>query len=667
MLGNKAILILQTIYYSKRGKKLKELAEEFDFSERTVRYEIDKIVENLDCNELGLTINKGEIFIEKKEKLFKILQENYKPSSFSIIEREQYITLKIFFERFINQVSLSKELDVSRSTIKLHLKKIEELLLEYHIELKISHKKGLEVVGTEENIRQCTLKIVAQINHSKNEFFKNIILEYLKLDEEGIILFVNYCQKLMNILISDEAYEIIKKYIKISILMLRKNYVIEKNKKEKILEETKEYKIIEKGKTILEAHYDIEIPKIEYLKIVDYFLGSHNYNINYSYLENWVEIEMLINKMIANFNKRIDVDISKDEVLLDGLLNHIKPTIYRIKNKIELENTIYDEVISIYPHLFEITRQILEELENFIGEKFSDDEVAFIVIHFRAAIDRNRVKIQNKKNILVVCGLGYGTSKLLAQQLKDLYSVNIVDILPYYSYKKRKNMKDIDLIVSTVDILENRNNLPVVKVNPILTNEDIQKLNKQDLQKSSKKVLFSEILEIVKNASTNLDENKLLTNLKTLLGNILVDDISQKKVTIFDMLSKTLIKQDIEANSWEEAVKVAGENLLEHGYISQSYIDNMIDSIKKYGSYSVILPEIAFPHSKNDGEVFKTAFSIVKLKKSVIFPGGIPVKIVVAFSSKDNKEHLDAFIEIVEIMGKKDFSFLNFVKKYCKK
>lgn len=667
MLGSKSIIILQILYNTDEEKNLKELAEILNFSERSLRYEIEKIFETLDVKELGLELSKGSLKIGNKKKLLEILEKNYKSSNFSSEEREIYITLKILFERIINQVHLAEELDVSRSTIKLHLKKIEEVLKEYNLKLEISHKKGLEIIGEEEKIRLCALKLIRKINHSKNELFKKVMRNYFDLNEDGIVIFINYCQKIMNKIISDEAFEIIKKYLKISLLMVKKGYELKKIKNEKFLEETLEYKAVEKGKALLEANYEIEMGKVEYLKIADYFLGSHNYNLECSYFENWVEIELLIKKMIYNFNKRIDIDISNDEVLLDGLINHIKPTIYRIKNGIELENTIYEEVVEIYPHLFEITKEILEELEEFIQNKFSKDEVAFIVIHFRAAIDRNKVRSKEKKNILVICGWGYGTSKLLAQQLKDMYSVNIIDILPYHQYKKKKYYKDIDLIVSTVELKELDEGIPVIKVNPILTNEDLQKLNKQDLQKSSKKVLFSEVLEAVKKVTTNLDEKMLLKELNGVLGNILVDDISQKKITIFDMLDKNLILDSIEVDNWEEAVRKAGENLVKYGYSTEKYVDNMVESIKKYGSYAIILPGIAFPHAKSEGEVVKTAFSIVRLKKEVLFPGDIPVKMIVAFSSRDNKEHLDAFIEIIEMMEKKDFDFIKFVKKYCKK
>lgn len=76
----------------------------------------------------------------------------------------------------------------------------------------------------------------------------------------------------------------------------------------------------------------------------EYVLGSHSYNFSYSYYENWFQLEILVNKLIIGVNSLIDIDILGDKILLEGLLNHLKPAIYRIKQGIKLENSIFEEV-----------------------------------------------------------------------------------------------------------------------------------------------------------------------------------------------------------------------------------------------------------------------------------------------------------------------------------
>lgn len=663
MLSSKSVLILQNIIDFKNPKNLKTLATELNVSERTIRYEVEKIIEIANCQNLNIEIIKGYIQVKDFEKLEEILTENFDKTAFSFEERELYILLKILFDRVVNQVQLCEELDISRSTAKTHINDLKKLLDKYHLSLELCHKKGLELIGKEEDIRQCLLKFLTLVKEKKNIFFKNTLKKYFYINDEGIKKFLNYCQKIMTIVISDEAYEIITKYLRIAILMNKHGYKLDKIKNEKFLESTGEYEAIVKSSALLEAYYDIEFSKVEYLKIADYFLGSHTYNLKHSYYENWVEIELLVKRLIHKFNKRIDVDILMDDILLDGLLNHIKPTMYRIQNGIELENSIYLEVSESYPHLFQVAKESVKELEEFIGNTFSNDEIAFIVIHFKAAMDRNRVKSKTIKNVLLVCGFGYGTSKLLAQQLKELYSINIVEIVPYHLLEKIVFNEELDMIITTVDIDHEDISLPIIKVNPILSQDDIKNLKECNLQKSTKKVLFSKILNAVKNSCKEVDENLLLNNLKGILGTTLVDDILSKKITIFDMLKENMILENVSANTWEEAVKIAGNILIENNCADKNYVEDMIDCINKYGSYMVIIPEIAFPHARTNNNVKKSAFGVVNLKKPVFFPGNIPVKTIVTFCSKDNKEHLDAFIEIVDFMNQKNFNLKKLVKK----
>lgn len=669
MISGKGIVLLQNIMENNGEKSIKDLSSELKIGERTVRYEIEKIEEYLNDNYnlkniSNIELTKGTVKLKDIQIVKKILKENYNIKFLSSEEREIYILLQILFKRSINQGKLSEELDVSRNTLKLYLKNIKDLLDNYNLKLEISPKKGLILVGEEENIRLCTLNFFAILKNSKNNLFKEIIENEISIEENGIIAFMNYCQKLMNRIVSDEAFEIIKKYLKIAIVMVKNGNSMKKIKNENFLEETEEYKAVKKASALVESSYDIEFSKIEYLKITDFFLGSHTYNHRYSYYENWVEMEVLVKKLIQNFNKRIDVDISKDDILLDGLLNHLKPTIYRIQNGIQLENSIYLEVIESYPNLFKITKEVMNELERYIEKEFSDDEVAFITIHFKASMDRNRVVIKNKKKVLLVCGMGYGTSKLLAQQLKELFSIDIIDIIPKHMLTTSLNRNEVDIIVTTVDLELSNLLIPIIKVKPILSTENINVLKKNGFQKRNKKYLLSEFVNEIEKSCTINDKENMVESLKNILNSNLIDDISPKKITIFDMLNKKQISLGEMAKDWEDAVRKAGNLLLTSGCVEESYVEDMIQCIKNYGSYMVMGKNIAFPHAKTDSNVNKTAFSIVTLKNSVLFPEDIPVKTIIAFSSKDNKEHLDVFLEIVEEIENPEFNMEKFVKKF---
>lgn len=648
MLTSKSIELLKYLLNRKEKIQLKELAEHFKLSERSIRYEIEKIEEETEKEKFNLSLNKGECWIENYENLEKFLEKN-NGYVLSPKERELYIFLKICFERVINQTIISDEVEISKSTIKTHLRDIRKMLEIYNLELELLPKKGLIIKGDEEQLRQCTLKAVYLSKKQKSRFLDEVIKGYLKnINEEGVKLFINYCQKLMDKIISDEAYEIILRYLIIVIYFNRKGYTINSIKNENFLKSIKEYEAVQTSKALLEGFYEIELSEAEYLKITDYFLGSHTYNISYSYYENWVEIEIIVRNFIEKVNNELDVDISNDETLILGLVNHIKPTIYRIKNGIELENTIYEEVAESYPKLFSLVKSSVDELEKFINSEFTNDEIAFITIHFKAAIDRNVKKKREKLKVLIVCGSGYGSSKLLAQQVKDIYRVEIIDTIPRYLLEKVDKRKDIDLILTTVPIENFTSEREIIKVSPLLTKEDMQKLDNYPIPRDNKKIIFSELINVIEKSTGQKADDKLITGLKDFLDSKLIDDIFHKKITIFDLLSEQRIKIKGKAKNWKEAIIEAGDLLLKDDCIEEGYINDMIKVVEEFGNYIMLVPDIIFPHAKAKEKVKKTAFSIVLYDEKIDFIDGQKISMVIAFCSKNKNDHLDGLIKIID-------------------
>lgn len=673
----KSYKLIEVFNYIKNNEEitLKEISEKFSISQRNIRYEIEKINEYLLKNNYkNIEIEKGVLKSSIWTKIIELLEEggSYALSS---DERKYSLILKTLLEGEINQKKLAEELDVSLTTIKSHLKEVKIFLESYNIQLMIKPKKGLELIGEEESIRGALLKVINIIIKGNSKYLKEKIKECIleKISDDGIKRFINYCQKLMRIMVSDEAYQIIANYIKISIYMNSIGKKIINIKNEKFLSDTKEYKCIRKASSILEEYYEIELCEYEYLKMTDYFLGSNTYNLNYSYYDNWVEIEMVVKKMIMDFNNYIEEDILKDKILLEGLLNHIKPTIYRIKNKIELENSIYKEVIESYSNYFNITKSILEKLECSMNIKFTDDEISFFVIHFKAAIDRN--KIRNKKiKVILVCGLGYGTSKLLAQQLKQTYDIEIMDIIPKYLIEKQIGRTDYDLVLSTVDIEDNIVDKPIIKLNAILTKDDQKKIEEFGVFKNLKKISLNSLMRIIAKNCKELDEKQLLLNLKEGFDEFFIDDIFHKKNTIFDYIKAERILLNEDLVDWKDSIMKVGSLLLEANIIKESYIQNSIRAIEEFGTYMILAPGVLFPHARTEGDVNETGFSLITLKEPIIMPTKEEVSAIIMFSSKNNEEHLETFMQLVELANennflkdikslKKNYEFINMLKK----
>ena len=138
--------------------------------------------------------------------------------------------------------------------------------------------------------------------------------------------------------------------------------------------------------------------------LADYLLGLTSYTYNTKIFKNWVDIKMVIKEIIYQVDSKTSSDIRNDDILLSGLLNHIKPMVYRTKNGLSIEKELYFQSIEENFELYKVVKESLKLLEDLINVKFNDAEVALFTIHFLAAIRRNEDNVIKFKKILLVCG-----------------------------------------------------------------------------------------------------------------------------------------------------------------------------------------------------------------------------------------------------------------------
>jgi len=118
-------------------------------------------------------------------------------------------------------------------------------------------------------------------------------------------------------------------------------------------------------------------------------------------------------------------------------------------------------------------------------------------------------------------------------------------------------------------------------------------------------------------------------------------------------LTKELIQLQDGFDSWEEAIRVSSEGLLELGYINPSYVDAMVQSVKDYGPYIVIAPNIAMPHARPEAGSNKVGFSVMLCKRPVAFSDqeDQQARLFVTLSCVSADTHLKMIQALVGILG----------------
>lgn len=460
-----------------------ENAKAIGISERNLRYKIDDY--NYYLKQLGLPeieIRKRELVVNNTlEEIVEKVAGNMSLYSFTKEEREKVILTDIFFDNENTTLeTLEDKCEVSELTLKNDLKALEDYVKTFIISFDM---KTLDYYGEEKNIRRLLLDILLKnynikyLDNGKIKIEKNyqygFFICWNKMDEyfseKNIDKAVKILKQILDAAkktVGDENFKVLLFYILIA-LKRHESYPLKFLQNMEFLEKSEEYSKVEK--TFAEYGFS----KGEIFNMTEYFLGSHSFGFDASFYINWVQIEISMMKLIKEVAKSGYEELEKDMFLLENLINHIKPAIYRAKKGIRLPCEIYDEFKESYPLVLNLVSKAWNKIG--IDIKISDDELAYIAMHFQLAI--KRIKSKKLENILIVCGAGYSTSRFLSASIKEHFNVNIVDIIPYNELENYKN-EDIDLVVTTIDGVKLRD-IKVLKVSPILSTEDIIKLKKE--------------------------------------------------------------------------------------------------------------------------------------------------------------------------------------------
>lgn len=123
------------------------------------------------------------------------------------------------------------------------------------------------------------------------------------------------------------------------------------------------------------------------------------------------------------------------------------------------------------------------------------------------------------------------------------------------------------------------------------------------------------------------------------------------------LLKPEQIKINYPAVDWEDAVRAAGEVLVENGFAEERYIQGMIDLTKELGPYIVIAPGIAIPHARPEEGAKQVGFAAVTLSTPINFGNedNDPVNLVLAFCSPGANAHVELLTKIARILAEEGF------------
>ncbi|MGB7999066.1 MAG: PTS sugar transporter subunit IIA [Anaerobacillus sp.] len=120
-----------------------------------------------------------------------------------------------------------------------------------------------------------------------------------------------------------------------------------------------------------------------------------------------------------------------------------------------------------------------------------------------------------------------------------------------------------------------------------------------------------------------------------------------------EILSTENVVLNETAATKEEAIRMAGQILVDNGYVDESYLEQMQEREKITTTY--MGNSVAIPHGTEDAKkaVKHSGLSIVQLREGVDFGDGNIAKIIIGIAGKDN-EHLEILSQIAIVCSEEE-------------
>ena len=372
---------------------------------------------------------------------------------------------------------LADELHISRSTLKMDLRKVRLFLSRYNLEIDYRSYSGMQILGSEKGLRRCLAKIDQNMIASDGRF--------LSRDMDEISTLLNDIFKRHRYRMAAYSFQNFVIHVYVSICRIRQGKEIgltwtdEENSTDGQLRELAEAVVValEKayGVTFSRAEFQYILLHLECKKIVT---GKQDTVVT-------ADVYEAVTQMLQEVQNVFHYDFQHDFELITNLSTHIVPLRMRLQYDMPFENPMISEIREGEPLAYEMANVACGVLAEMYGKRVSSDEVAYIALHFHVAIERYKKKY--KKNVLIVCGTGKGSAMLLAYRVKEEYGkyLNVVGTHETMDLSEI-NFSHVDYILTTVPIHE-RVPVPVIEISKPFSRDvhsDLRKYFQNDRRES---------------------------------------------------------------------------------------------------------------------------------------------------------------------------------------
>ncbi len=509
--------ILKLLLQENSFQTTAELAAKLSVSAKTISRQLPKVEEVLNAGGLQLEKKSGAglLVIGSEVKRYALTKQlkSAEKREYTPAERRSIVISKLLSScEPIKLFALSSAVHVTDSTISNDLDKLEPWFHEQGLKLLRKPGLGVSLLGDERDLRRAIVRYIYE--HVGEERLLNLMQDNLPDEVDAPVAqvskfllelidagewrrleqMIRVTESDLGYRLSDNAFIGLVVHLALAVRRIKNHEAITFDETCSNLRGSREFAAASKLAEQIAAAFSIDVPDSEVCYMTMHILGARSrYSSTslgeISMMDNFrlVRLARQIMKRAAKITGR---DIDKNQSLLAGLVNHLAPSISRLKMHMDIRNPLLGEIQRHYPELMSLTRQCIAEVEAEVGKPLPDAEVAYIAMHLGAALSDSEKFLHAVHRVIVACPTGMGTSRLLASRLRRTFpTLQIVDEVPILEINADYiASKDFEFIISTVPIV--RAGRPVLVVSAALVEEDRLKID-AELSRQNKQFLGS--------------------------------------------------------------------------------------------------------------------------------------------------------------------------------
>lgn len=643
------------------------LAGRFGVSERTVRSDISTINGLLDSAGIPLLDygHGGQIVVPKDFSRIVVGLPTQAKGAYRLSrdERRHLVgALLVDGTGYVTISDIADRLSTSRTTIVSDLDAIRDSLRGNCLTLTSRPGKGLVVEGEEAERRSYLLLALSSITKIPDRL--RILGWEPQAGDDAVII-----RKVLNeqghahgVRLSDDSFSRIVDYLCIAVRRLRVGRWLEDDGTEPAGAGIRSAFCTDVLRLVAQYCFvDVNRAERNYLEGV---LSSVSLQVKEEFKLSDVRMQVFCRKLIARISEAIDIDLNGDYVLFEYLSNHLATMFALDPPQFSITEEVR-QVIAGHADIMDVVRRNRDALEDFGGRAVSETELGYICVHLCAALERRKSREWSLR-VIVACNSGVGTSQLLAENLRGRFDFKIVRVIPSHEASLLCS-NDADLVISTVSLEDCPIRHVVISAYPSESEyarvrrhvDEMRTASVRAARPLSEKSGAQGLVDIVSSAVRDVAPDvsrilvpRLASAIRSYFGE--TGQLEQRIIQPFlhQLLPPSHIQLDVRCTDWRDAIAASAAPLVEMGCIEPRYVDAMVCNIEENGPYVLLSQNFAMPHAASDEGALKVSMNLVRLSRPVIFGDSEldPVDLVCCLSAVDNKSHLRAFFNLVNLL-----------------